>query len=265
MKRKCLLTLSILFWIAYIFCCYPVIAIDHIYQPELYNEMPGYLQEFKNTVERQAREFREIFYLNFNTEEKMVALTFDDGPDSLNTPLVLDILNQENVKATFFLLGSKIEEEPEITARIMNDGHQLANHSWKHPDFRKLNINNILGDEIDPTSRLIEKLTGIYPRFIRPPYGAVNDETIKVLGEKGWKFINWSIDTFDWDENNNDPEQILGKVKKYTHPGAIILLHCDETRVSTVKALPGIINFLKDEGYEFSTVRELISSVKGLN
>ncbi len=236
-----------------------IIAVD--YQPQLYNDMPGYLEDFKLTVERQAQKFPEVFYLNYNIKAKVVALTFDDGPDRINTPLLLDILKEKRAIATFFLIGSSVQEEPAIIRRIKDEGHQIANHSWSHPDFRDLGNKVILEEELYSTSELIEELTGTYPLYIRPPYGAINDKTIEVLGEKGWEIINWSIDSFDWDKKNNKPEQILEKVKKYIHPGAVILMHSGENNGSTVVALPGIIDFLRMNGYEFKTVRELLNLI----
>lgn len=226
--------------------------------PRLYNDLPGYLQDFKKTVERQAREYPDTFYLSATTGEKVVALTFDDGPDLDNTPAILDILGEAGVKVTFFLVGEKVEKYPEITRRIMREGHQLANHSWSHSDLRDLSNENILDKEIFPTSRLIARLTGNYPRYLRPPYGAIKDRTIELLEQKGWKIVNWSLDSFDWNNSQNTPDEIIEKVERYIHPGAVILLHSGEVNSSTVEALPELINRLKEKGYKFRTVEELI-------
>lgn len=230
--------------------------------PRLYNELPAYLQGFKATVERQALKYPDTFYLNSFTDEKVVALTFDDGPDQVNTPAVLDILKEKGVIATFFLVGDKVEEFPDITRRIKREGHQLANHSWSHQDLRKISNQDILDKEIYPTSRLIERLTGTYLRYFRPPYGAIKDEMIELLSEKGWMITNWSIDSFDWDSTQNSPAEVIDKVERYIHPGAVILMHSGEINSSTSKALPEIISSLREKGYQFKTIEELFLRVE---
>ncbi len=228
------------------------------YQPKLFNEMPEYLLGFKKTVEEQAVKFPEFFYLSSPEQERTVALTFDDGPDSVNTPIILEILKKEGIKATFFLLGQNIIKYPEIVKEIAREGHQIANHTWTHPDLRKLNNNYLLTEELLACSKEIERIIGEYPKVMRPPYGAVRDDTIKLLGEKGWKIVNWSIDTFDWDQSQNSVEAIQHKVEKYIHPGAIILMHDGAGMDSTVRALPGLIEKLRENGYTFRTVTQLL-------
>lgn len=226
--------------------------------PYLHNEMPEYLQDFKETVARQVVEFPEVYFLSAVTEKKIVALTFDDGPDEVTTAELLDILQEEGIKATFFVKGTQVEKFPDLTERIVEEGHQIANHSWSHPDFRKLDNKEIVEDELISTSEIIKEYTGYYPKTLRPPYGAVTDENIEFLKERGWRIINWSIDSFDWDPDQNSPEEIETKINKYYHPGAIILMHCGQGREGTVEALPDIINNLREKGYQFLTVEELL-------
>jgi len=112
------------------------------------------------------------------TEKKVLALTFDDGPDKQNIPLLLDILKSEGVRATFFVLGHQVKKYVETTKRVINEGHQLANHSWSHPDFLKLDNEKIVKRELLLTSKIIEKISGNYPLFMRPPYGNISRNII---------------------------------------------------------------------------------------
>ncbi|HHY15755.1 MAG TPA: polysaccharide deacetylase family protein [Firmicutes bacterium] len=222
----------------------------------LRNVMPPYLRGFQETVQRQAEKYPEYFHLSGGAAEKKIALTFDDGPHKSNTPLILDILKSRDIKATFFVLGENVKKHPEIIHRINEAGHQIGNHSKTHSDLRNLTNEEILKTELDPTSHLIEAITGTYPKFMRPPYGALRDESIEFLGELGWQIINWSIDSFDWDQAENEAEEILSKIEEYHHPGAIILLHCSGP--NTALALPKIISLLETQDYDFVTVEELL-------
>ncbi len=223
----------------------------------LRNEMPPNLISFQNTVQRQADKYPDFFHLEAPTEA-FIALTFDDGPHAHNTPLILDILKAEGIKATFFVVGEQVRQYPKVAQRIVAEGHQIANHSWSHPDLRKVTDQAILEKQLEPTSSLVEELTGVFPKFIRPPYGALRDGTIEFLGTQGWQIINWSIDSFDWDPQENSVIAIVEKVKRYHHPGAIILMHCNGA--NTVQTLPEVIDSLRDLGYQFKTVEELFTS-----
>ena len=219
------------------------------------------LIEFKETVERQAREFPESFYLHSPFNEKQIALTFDDGPDGKYTPEILDVLKEYNVKATFFLLGQNMEYNPEMTRRIVDEGHTAGNHSYSHPDFRYLNVEDAIQKQVLKTQQVFEDILGFRPVFFRPPYGAVTDEQISVLAEEGMIVIEWSIDTFDWSETQNSPERILNRIKRHHHGGAVILMHsAGGDRSNTVAALPEIIEFLQTEGYELVTIDEMFDN-----
>ncbi|MCK8815778.1 polysaccharide deacetylase family protein [Natroniella sulfidigena] len=236
-------------------------------EPKLYNGNPDEdlddeveveLDNFKETIEEQARKYPETFFLSEPTEEKVIALTFDDGPEHINTPEILDILKEEDIKATFFVLGQNVKQFPDIAQRIVDEGHQIANHSWDHDNFKDLTNEEVLDNQIIPTSEKIEKTTGVYPTIIRPPFGAITDETIEFLGYQGWKLVNWSIDSFDWHYAEDTHEEIVGQVERHYHPGGIVLLHNGVIHKETVEALPEIIELLQEDGYEFKTVDELL-------
>lgn len=229
-------------------------------KPALMNEMinPG-LKQFKETVQRQGETFPDLFFLHAFTEEKKLALTFDDGPDAKYTPQILDILKNYKVKATFFVTGENTEKYPEIVLRMVDEGHIVGGHSYNHPDLRKIQTEDSYSSQIEKTSMIINKTLGYKPDFFRPPYGAVTDEQIILYGEKGLKVVNWSVDSFDWDKKQNSPEQLEKIVNKYIHPGAIVLMHsAGGNRSNTVKALPEIIKSLHKQGYIFETIPDLL-------
>jgi peptidoglycan/xylan/chitin deacetylase (PgdA/CDA1 family) len=220
--------------------------------------MPAYLKSFQMTVNRQVRAYPESYFLAGPEDELAIALTFDDGPDGENTALLLDLLAEAEVSATFFVIGEKIKEYPDLLRRIASEGHELGNHSFSHPDMRKLTNEAVLHQELEPTAQLILDITGVSPMIMRPPFGALRDETIEFLAGEGWAMINWSIDSFDWDTEQNSATEITEKVLTYSHPGAIVLMHTGENLDGTLAALPSIIASLQEEGYHFVTISQLL-------
>lgn len=180
---------------------------------------------------------------------KRVALTFDDGPHATYTPEVLDLLKSYNAKATFFLLGSRVDFYPDIVQRIVNEGHEVGNHTWDHRDLTKLGRETIR-HEINDTNEAIKKAAGVEPALFRPPYGAMNQRVMEVLDVPE---ISWTVDTLDW--KYRDPEHILSIVKENTHDGSIILMH--DIHGTSVEGLKLVLSYLEKEGYEFVTVTDL--------
>lgn len=191
-------------------------------------------------------------------KNKKFALTFDDGPDLLYTPAVLDVLKAYNAKATFFLLGVNMEKHPEVVKRIHDEGHQLGNHSYDHPRLSTLSKEEVYDSQIGKTQKIFEELLGIDPMLYRPPFGAITDEQISYLEVKGYKQVRWSIDSEDWDPEKNAPEKILYRILLDADDGGIVCLHSAEgDRSNTVKALPQIIEKLRGKGYRLCTISEL--------
>ena len=186
---------------------------------------------------------------------RKVALTFDDGPDAYYTSTILDILQAEDVLATFFVVGDYVERYPELLQRMFSDGHVIANHSSTHKDLGLLTNEDIVDVELGPTSKLIEGLTGYYPMIMRPPYGSLRPDSVHYLKDAGWRIVRWSLDTFDWDSRRNQPEQIITRIQEQHHNRAIVLMHCNGP--ATTRVLPEIIKTLRDLGYEFVTVTQL--------
>ena len=180
---------------------------------------------------------------------KKVALTFDDGPDPKVTTKILATLEKYDAKATFYMLGSRVEYYPEIAKDVSNAGHELGNHTWTHPDLTNASIKKI-NSEITRTSSIIEKVTGKKAITFRPPYGAINKT---VRQQTNLPVILWDVKTLDWKHRNAN--QLLAHVKKNTRNGSIILMH--DIHQSTADGLDAVLAYLKGEGYTFVTVSEL--------
>ena len=188
------------------------------------------------------------------TGNKVIALTFDDGPGPYTAHL-LDVLDQYGAKATFFLIGSKVSSQANVVRSIHARGHQLGNHSWSHPELPKLPINQIAG-EIDRTNDAIKQATGVTPAILRPPYGAVNGAVLEQLRLRGMSSILWSVDTRDWADRNSDI--VCSRAVAGARPGAIILMH--DIHQTSVGAVPCILSALKQQGYSFVTVQGLLGN-----
>ena len=189
-----------------------------------------------------------------NNKDKVVALTFDDGPSKEYTPQVLRVLKKYKAKATFFEVGHEIKKHPEITKMVANSGNQVALHAQTHDrlayaSIKQINKNIKLGKET------IKEATGAYPTFMRPPYGSVDGSVFDALAENDLGIGLWSIDTVDWSQPG--VKSIVNRAVRYAYPGVVILMHDGGgNREQTVKALPKIIKAYKKAGYRFVTLDE---------
>ena len=160
-------------------------------------------------------------------EPVYMALTFDDGPSPSNTPRLLEGLSRRGVRATFFLVGSRIEGREDLVRRIRQEGHQIGNHSFGHGDLTDLSAAQALAD-LDKCSRALERVLGPGSYWLRPPYGFISQEELRALGTPA---ICWSVDTEDWKSRNVD--SILDIVLRQAGDGDILLLHdCYPTSVT---------------------------------
>lgn len=190
-------------------------------------------------------------YYIVQTQEKVAALTFDDGPDPLYTGTVLDILQAKSIKATFFILGQNAKQNPDLLKRILNEGHEIGNHGYSHSY-----IPNKFIDELILTDELVYQSLNQHTLYYRPPGGIITKSIVKEVADKGQILTLWSIDSKDW--QNPGPKQIEQNVVKDIFPGSIILLHDGgENREQTIQALTGIIEHLQQQGYRFVTLSDL--------
>lgn len=183
-----------------------------------------------------------------NSSDKLIALTFDDGPN-YNTGKVLDVLAKYNVKATFFVLGSKAKDNKKILKREYDSGMEIGNHTFNHLLLTKYK-ENVIKDEIDKTSSVIFEVTGRYPKLLRPSYGVYNN-IVKKIGNM--PIIIWDIDTLDWKYHNS--KRIASRVINKVKDGDIILMH--DIYSATANSLNIIIPELQNRGYTFVTISEL--------
>ena len=191
------------------------------------------------------------------SDRKVVALTFDDGPNPNATPLILDTLAEKGVRATFFVLGSHAERWPELVRRISHEGHQIGNHGYFH---RKLQFKSpfYVSRDIRLGIRAIKRAGVAAPRYFRAPHGFRSPWTTPIASSYGERTVGWSLGV--WDSDRPGVDEIVKRTIEGVTPGSIVLLHDgdgynpDGDRLQTAAALPRIIDALKDEGYEFQTL-----------
>ncbi|NHW33107.1 polysaccharide deacetylase family protein [Paenibacillus aceris] len=212
--------------------------------------------------DRAYYETRGEIVWEVNTDEKVIALTFDDGPHPKYTDQVLELLKQYEAKATFFVVGNKIQLYPDVLERTAREGHEIANHTYSHAYIgRKTNIKK----ELNTTEDLIVAKTGQRSQLFRPPGGFYNDRLVSVVKDEGYKMIMWSwqLDTKDW--NTPGVNRIVNSVLKNAKNGNIVLFHdYIEGPTQTIQALKIILPELKNRGYKLITVSELLSYNKAI-
>lgn len=189
-----------------------------------------------------------IFNRAVNRDKKMIALTFDDGPN-YNTSRLIDVLNEYDVKATFFVLGSRAMDNEKIIRKMSDSGMEIGNHTFNHLLLTK-ESEDVIVKEIEDTNNIVYSFTGKMPTLLRPSYGSVNSKIKKL---SNMPIIIWDIDTLDWKYHNS--KKITSRVVNKVRDGDIILMH--DIYSASVNAVSNIIPILKEEGYEFVTVSEL--------
>jgi peptidoglycan-N-acetylglucosamine deacetylase len=185
--------------------------------------------------------------------EKKIYLTFDDGPIPEVTEWVLDILKQENIKATFFCIGDNIKKHPEIFKRIISENHTIGNHTFNHLNGWKKTSTEYI-ENIQLCEEEILKHTNLKPKLFRPPYGKIKKAQTSLLQKIGYKTIMWDVLSYDFDINLN-PEECLSKILKNTENGSIIVFHDSIKATKNLKiVLPKAIQLLKKEGFIFDKI-----------
>mmetsp|Transcript_12423 Transcript_12423/g.12509 ORF Transcript_12423/g.12509 Transcript_12423/m.12509 type:complete len:235 (+) Transcript_12423:110-814(+) len=187
--------------------------------------------------------------------DKRLMLTFDDGPDLKWTPLLLDLLKMKGIKATFFLVGKNASDYPDLVKRMIDEGHEVANHTWNHVDITKLTP-EILNEELSKTNSLIYEISQYTPKTFRPPYGNTNPRlNDKITKDFSMRVIKWSIDSLDW--RGHTAEHIQKTVTQAVKTGDILLFH--EGKQNTMKMLPNFLDDMISQGYLFVTAIEMLS------
>ncbi len=216
----------------------------------------------KAFAEKGRKYYENLGYIvwDIQTKEKVIALTFDDGPHPKYTEQVLNLLDQYGAKGTFFLVGEQAEKNPQVVLRMYQDGHEIANHTYTHP-FTK-SVSKVM-KEIEQTNDTLFSITGYSPKLFRPVEGQYTDQLVKEVAKEGYKIVMWSWhqDTEDW--RNPGVNKIVNKVLSGVKEGNIVLFHDGGgNRQQTVKALEKILPELKKQGYTFITISEMLELQK---
>lgn len=206
---------------------------------------------------------QKIVITDVPISKKIVALTFDDGPDPSYTPVVLDVLKKYDARATFFILGIRAEKHPDIIKRMAREGHEVGNHSYSHRDFGKKDDTDYMLMEIRRANDIIYRLSGQKSVLFRPPGGYLSNALIDLVKKEKLTIAYWSYiqDTKDW--KGSSAESIANHLIKNIKPGQIIILHdgCNNG-METARAVNIVLDKLSRDGWRFVTVSELIKSGK---
>ncbi|HYY24541.1 MAG TPA: polysaccharide deacetylase family protein [Candidatus Udaeobacter sp.] len=211
----------------------------------------------KRAAPRETRAEPEEPGITFNSvhvDGPYIAITFDDGPSAALTPKLLDLLAAHHIKATFFVIGENVAEHPEIVARAAREGHEIANHSWSHPNLGKMSDESVRR-QLQQTDDAIKNATGKRPTLMRPPYGSITAREKRwIHDEFGYDIILWDVDPYDW--KRPGPAVVRARILKETRPGSIVLSH--DIHPGTIEAMPSTFDELEAKGFKFVTVSELI-------
>lgn len=202
-------------------------------------------------VSEEEKRLLPIYYVE--TPDKKISISFDATWGAERTPKILEILKEYDIKTTYFVTGIWIEEYPELVKKIAEEGHEIGNHTDSHPHLNQLSAEQIQ-DELKQVEDTVYELTGKRTKLFRPPFGEYNNNVIKTVNNMGYKAIQWSIDSLDW--KNLSKDAIYKRVTANPHNGAIILFHNDG--LNTPDALPSIIEFYTENGYEIVPISKLI-------
>lgn len=196
----------------------------------------------------------KITFNSVHVDGPYIAMTFDDGPSATLTPKLLDLLAAHHIKATFFVIGENVAEHPDIVARAAREGHEIANHSWSHPNLAKMSDEGVRR-QLRQTDEAIKSATGTRPTLLRPPYGSITEREKRwIHDEFGYQIVLWDVDPYDW--KRPGPAVVRNRILQETRPGSIVLSH--DIHPGTIEAMPSTFDALKAKGFKFVTVSELI-------
>lgn len=196
-----------------------------------------------------------ITFSRVSVSQPYVAMTFDDGPHPANTPRLLDMLRERNIKATFYVIGKNVDLYPNVLRRTVSEGHEIGNHTYNHPILSKLGDSTVR-EELTKCRDAVARAAGVQPRTMRPPYGALLQRQREwIHSELRYPTIMWSVDPLDW--KRPGASVIASRIHAGTTPGAIILAH--DLHAGTVDAMPATLDGLLRKGYKFVTVSQLLA------
>ena len=234
----------------------PIQAVETPLTDEVSSEITSAVKRpvetFPVPTDYQSKIIKQVKVLG---QEKVIALTFDDGPWPKGTLQILDILKKNDIKATFFWVGEYLKEYPKIAAQVVADGHAIGNHTWHHW-YHKMNP-PVAANEIDATAELIYKTTGVTTALFRPPGGVMNNGVADYAKQNKYLTVMWSVDPMDY--RPLPAEKLVNYIIRKAQPGSIVLMHDGGgNHLATVQALPQVISKLQELGYSFVTVPQLL-------
>jgi peptidoglycan/xylan/chitin deacetylase (PgdA/CDA1 family) len=188
--------------------------------------------------------------------EKIIALTFDDGPDPVITPQILRSLRKQNAKATFFMLGANAKRYPKLVKQIAAEGHSIGNHTWSHPANPSYPR---ASHELERTSKILKSILGYTPQIFRPPYGLQTSSLTRVAKADGYSVILWNMSSAD--TATKSAAAVVRNSVNSPRPGSIVLFHDAIGKQHTATAMPTVLQQLKKRGYRFVTVPTLLRRV----
>ncbi|HIU19926.1 MAG TPA: polysaccharide deacetylase family protein [Candidatus Limiplasma stercoravium] len=196
---------------------------------------------------------RELPIYSVEHDDKVISISFDASWGADKTLSLLDILDEHNVKTTFFLVGGWVDKYPDMVQAIVARGHEIGNHSNTHPHMNALG-EQAIRDELRMMSDKVENLTGVRPTLFRPPYGEYNNRVVQVARQEGYEVVQWSIDSLDWKDRGT--EDIIKQCTYRVDNGDIVLFHNDSNDI--LNALPTVIKHYQSLGYTIVPVSELL-------
>jgi peptidoglycan/xylan/chitin deacetylase (PgdA/CDA1 family) len=196
-----------------------------------------------------------VTYSRVAVSQPYIAITFDDGPHPNNTPRLLDMLRERNIKATFYVIGRNVDLYPNVLRRTVSEGHEIGNHTYTHPILSKLG-DSAVREELTKCRDAVARAAGVQPRTMRPPYGALLQRQREwIHAELNYPTIMWSVDPLDW--KRPGPSVVTSRILAGTTPGAIVLAH--DLHAGTVDAMPATLDGLLNKGFKFVTVSQLLA------
>ena len=190
-----------------------------------------------------------------NTDKNEIAVSFDDGPVKNYTPEVLQLLKQENIKATFFCIGNRIAGNEDILKQIKDDGHIIGNHSYSHHFWFDMFSSKKMLTDLQQMDHEMVRVTGLQPKLFRPPYGVTNPNLKKAIINGGYTPVGWSVRSMDTVIKNET--KLLNKLNRSIKPGAVFLFH--DTSKTTLQVLPGFIKEVKNKGFHIIPLDKLLA------
>ena len=195
------------------------------------------------------------------TDEKVIYLTFDAGFENGNTPAILDALKKHNVPAAFFLVGNYLGTSPDLIKRMVEEGHIVANHTYRHPDMSKISSKEAFEKELTDLEKLYTEVTGqTMPKYYRPPQGKYSESNLQMAKDMGYTTFFWSLAYVDWYQDKQPTkEEAFKKLLGRIHPGAVVLLH--STSSTNAEILDELLTKWEEMGYTFRSIDELANEM----